>query len=357
MKFSRQDQSLYQTRIMAQHLIVLQIFVLSFIAQSALASESNNFSKENVVSSSRNYGIASGTLQRIDDLLNSAGHNLSKPEYYDFQSRLYSLRQSALLELSRGEDASTVNQAALKLESEIQSNLKGLGKRAQLETAVNSLNADFKNKESSLNFDDKIEIAGRIEAIKEETNKEFLALGDNQIDSILARIRQVHLDMVDRVLFKNRKNTSISTDRDFGDKVHLRDDLSKTDNRIRRPESGNTKSRELGSSSEKEHGGLKKPEFEHTKFAPAVHHPKKPAPTPVIKVMEKIENDLLEYHEKNQIGSFDMDSFTSRLLAQKKNLHVMMSKTGRISLRQETLIRAELEKLQEDISNRVLGKD
>lgn len=348
MKFSRQGQKRYQTRIIALQLIALQVFALTFLAHSSAASESNNFPKETVVSSSRNYGIASGTLQRIDDLLNSAGNNLSKPEYYDFQSRLYSLRQSALLELSRGEDASNVNQAALKLESEIQSNLKGLGKRAQLETAIKSLDADFKSKESSLNIDDKIEIAGRIEAIREETNREFLALGDNQIDSILARIRQIHLDLVDKVLFKSRKNTSISTDRNFGDRVHLRDDLNRTDSRIKRPETSNTKNRETSPSSER---------IEHTEFAPAVHHPKKPAPPPVIKVIEKIENDLLEYHEKNQIGSFDMDSFTSRLLAQKKNLHVMMSKTGRISLRQETLIRAELEKLQEDISNRVLGKD
>lgn len=331
--------------------ILLQAYFAMEAAPSVLAAREP--SEYAVVGSSRNYGLASGTLQRIDDLLNASGSTISKPEYYDFQSRLYSLRQSALLELSRGEDASTVNQAALKLETEIQSVIKGLGKRAQLETAVRRLEEEFKGRESSFNVEDKIDILGRVETIKNETNKDFLALSDAQIDNILARIRQLQLEMVDKVLFKNRKNNSISTDRDFGDKVHLRDELSKSDSRVRRPETEKTV--HTNSTAASPPG---KESAAHSLSPASIHHAKKPAPAPPIhKIMERIENELLEYHEKNQIGSFDMDSFTSRLLAQKKNLHVMMSKTGRISLRQETLIRSELEKLQEDISNRILGKD
>lgn len=82
--------------------------------------------------------------------------------------------------------------------------------------------------------------------------------------------------------------------------------------------------------------------------------PRQPAPpVPTLaKVFENTENRLLDLHEAERLGTFDIDIFTERMLKLKYNCKKLVGKTGKLSPRQEAWIRAEMDKLNEDISER-----
>ncbi len=57
-------------------------------------------------------------------------------------------------------------------------------------------------------------------------------------------------------------------------------------------------------------------------------------------------------HEAEQLGTFDIDVFSERILKLKFNTRKMAAKTGKLSKRQEDWLRLELGKLNEEISER-----
>lgn len=83
--------------------------------------------------------------------------------------------------------------------------------------------------------------------------------------------------------------------------------------------------------------------------------PMKVAPTPILALMKQTENELLQSHETDRIGSFDMDSFTGRLLDIKRNYSVMTSSSQCLSQRQENELRKELGQLRHDLVLRRSG--
>ncbi len=74
---------------------------------------------------------------------------------------------------------------------------------------------------------------------------------------------------------------------------------------------------------------------------------------PVDKIMYSIEDRLINLHDHQTIGSFDIDSFTQRLLQIKRNYAAMTEKRSGLSPRQEIVLRTELAGLQKDISGRL----
>jgi hypothetical protein len=305
-------------------------------------------------SGSQNFGAASSLIHRIEDLLSNSQKSLSNSDYFDFQSRLYTLKHSASLELSRGADASTVIGPLQSLENEIQGRTKEFNqmastKRTQLEASLTRLEALLKSKSEELSQQDWSLFFNKLADLRSRANQNTFA-ADEILEGMYVESRELESKIMDKVMFAPHRG-SLTFTRD--------DDKSKSENKSNAANSslnsgnGNAGASNVNSRNVKDgepNNSLNKP------TAQTARTPKKP-PVPIPKLMEHIENQLIDFHEKHQIGSFDMDSFTERLLAQKRNLHVMMSKTGRISARQEIVIRQELEQLEEDLTSRVSGKE
>ena len=79
--------------------------------------------------------------------------------------------------------------------------------------------------------------------------------------------------------------------------------------------------------------------------------PPKPRP-PVLSLIQSTEDRMIQFHEKNRIGSFDMDKFSERLLHIKRNFSVMIEHNHMLSARQEQIVRADLEHLNKDLLSR-----
>jgi hypothetical protein len=278
-------------------------------------------------SSNQNFGVVSAIIHRIEDLLSNAQRTLNNNDFFDFQNRLYNLKQAASLEITRGADGSAFTQPLQSLEAEINSKLHDNGqantsRKTQLELSIVRLESLLKSKSDDLT---------------QEDWSAFL----NKLTDLKARCVQ-NSKIMDKVIFSPHKG-SLTFTRDDESIEKARNDS--------RPQQGSGSVTAPAADS----GNTSNTSAKLEKTTAVIRAPKKP-PVPIPKLMERIENELIDFHEKHQIGSFDMDSFTERLLAQKRNLHVMMSKTGRISARQEAVIRQELEQLQDDLTERVSGK-
>ncbi len=77
------------------------------------------------------------------------------------------------------------------------------------------------------------------------------------------------------------------------------------------------------------------------------------APVPVVKLMYSIEERLIWLHDHDEIGSFDIDEFTKRLLEIKKNYATMIEKTSSLSPNQDYALRVELAGLAKEIRSRI----
>lgn len=79
--------------------------------------------------------------------------------------------------------------------------------------------------------------------------------------------------------------------------------------------------------------------------------PRRPRPS-VLSLISSTEDKLIHLHDRNHIGSFDMDKFTERLLQIKKNFSVMSKQRQLLSSRQEEILRAEIAALSKDVHDR-----
>lgn len=79
--------------------------------------------------------------------------------------------------------------------------------------------------------------------------------------------------------------------------------------------------------------------------------PRPPRPS-IVSLMQATENKLMDLHERGRIGSFDIDRFSERLLAIKKNFSVMIASRNILSPRQEYILRNQMRVLEKEICER-----
>ncbi len=295
---------------------------------------------QNSTNTSQHYGVVTSNIERIENAINNAQKNLSDTDYYDFQSRLYRLKQDASLELSRGADGSTQLGPAQSLETEITNRIREAAPVAG--TKKNTLEAFAIRLESILN------------SKAERLSSDVLDLFRSQLSEFKTKIAQPSA-YSDEMQFNNlmREGTelesSIRNRSMFGiGRGHLTftrdEEPKKSEDKDSSAQQSETKTTTTTTTTTS------------TSSATPARGPKKP-PVPLHKLIEQIENELMEFHDKRQLGSFDIDSFSGKLLGIKRNLQVMMSKNGRLSIRQEAVVREELESLHQEITDRVLGKN
>ncbi|MBX9721726.1 MAG: hypothetical protein K2X81_10050, partial [Candidatus Obscuribacterales bacterium] len=141
-----------------------------FLAYVFLACQSNVFAAPNKqinpyyywqvanannAAASQNYGAVSSLIKKMEDMIDNA-KTLSYSDINDFRSRLNNLKQSALLELSRGADASAIMQPAQSLEQEIGQRIidasqSNSSRKSQLEQTIARVDSLFRSKFDELN--------------------------------------------------------------------------------------------------------------------------------------------------------------------------------------------------------------
>lgn len=280
------------------------------------------------------YGAASRYVRRIEELLKNSQSVLENSDYFEFQNSLHTLKQSVANELSRGADGSAIAQPLQSLELQINGRLQDIlqqreNKRGQLETSLLRIEVQLLRRRPDLIAEDYKSFSARLDNLKAKAQQSG-SLPDESRDRLVREAQELEMEL------------TIAPHR--GGLVFHEDETK-------------TKSVEGQAKSAKDPADPTEKESSNAPVEMNVTRLPRRPPLAIPKLIEQIENMLIEFHEKHQIGSFDMDSFTSRLLAQKRNLHVMLSKTGRLSLRQESVLREDLEQLQSDLLDQVAGKN
>lgn len=299
-------------------------------------------------SSSQDCGVVTATLQRIEDQLFSQ-KTLSPTDYSDLRNRLMGWKKTASLDVSKGSDASSYVQPIQSFEQEVSNRIKEAGlqsgsRKAQTELELTRLEEQYNRRKGEMHPDDAGKFDLFIGALRIRIEAKLANLDDQTADKFIQEARDIESKMMDSIMFKKKSPATNSS-------------LFENNTVAKKEASAPAPMKDANSAGGREAKG-KEEEEDNAKGKPGhLPRPVKKPLVPIPKIIERIENELIDYHDKKQIGSFDMDSFTERLLRAKRNLHVMLSKTGRISARQEFVIRADLEQLREDITNRIIGKD
>lgn len=328
------------------------------LSQAALGDSLKSSSRwqKSTASSSNDYGAVSSHIKRLEDNLSLGQKDLSSTEFYDLQSRIYSLKQGALLDLSKGGDASEYVQPAQSLEAELARRVKEsaqhfVPKATQAGYLLTQLESSFAKRKDELIEED----AKRFQTALSELNNRIArsASSDETMEHLMHEIRELENKMTDRFIFGPKRYSLRAT--------KTEEPLSETRTLPGGSGANPSEAADPAANAPANAAPVAAALTNLTTVltpAPGQSLKKNAKPyKPISKLIEEIENSLMNFHDKKQIGSFDMDAFTERLLAQKRNLKVMMSRTGRVSLRQEHALRAELEKLQDELHDRVLGND
>lgn len=290
---------------------------------------------QNGSANNQNYGVVTSTIERIESTLNNAQKTLSDSDYYEFQNKLYTLKQNASLELSRGSDASSQVSPAQSLESDLSNRIRESsqqtgGKKSTLENLAIRLEATLNSKAERLSADDLDILRRELADFKARSALPAAYSDELQFNKLIREGNELELAI------RNKSMFTIG----HGHLTFTKDENVDSKNKLE----------------VKKEEPLPSTSPPGQKPGTQIREPKKP-PVPIHKLIDIIENELMEFHDKRQLGSFDIDSFSEKLLGIKRNLQVMMGKTGRLSFRQESVVREELETLRQEISDRVLGKN
>ncbi len=312
---------------------------------------------------SQGYGEISDTIQKIEDTLSNGAHNLSDTEYQDYQSRLERLKTDAKIDISGGGDASSIIAPAASLHNDLSSRLRDnssliASEKKQIERELVKVDELLSERSSNLTGDQHSELKQVIADLKTRASGKLTA--DGAVAALLHDVHQVYMEIISKSWVKLGSSKKGLGDSNEGNSSGAASTASDSGTAASKNEA--TASPQANPSSEVHRGHVE----ESTQVVPttapnAAAAPKRTLPRkPMISIpkqMELVENELITLHDRGRLGTFDMDLFTSKLLAIKKNWNVMVQKTGALSFRQESTLRLELEHLNQSISDRINGLD
>ena len=279
------------------------------------------------------YGAVRDQIRHIEDLLRNTRQTLCETDHTSFQSRLSGIKQC----LFNGATPRAMVQPLQSQEGSINEQLAETArqhesKKSQLDDWFTRLDRLLDIHSRELSSEDAGTFSDKLKDLRSQSRQDT-AFSDETIDRLTRSAHDLAFQIEDKFLFPAQKGSLTFTRNEPANKKEAEDSPFAGSGIDTQSQSENT--------------------------AKNTHLPIIPTlpPLPIPKLIGIIENELMDFHEKRQIGSFDIDSFTQRLLAQKRNFQVMLSKTGTISSWQESLLRQELEQIREDLTNQVTGKN
>lgn len=311
------------------------ILLVAFLALSGqvLSCLAANNSKP-TPSTQQSYGQITDTITKIEDILKNGSHNLSDTEQSDYQSRLERLKTDARIDISSGADAECLIAPAASLQNDLASRLKDnasllASEKRQIDAELVKLEALLAGRASNLTAEHHAELKQSLADLEARANGK-LSVADGGAAALMHDVHQLHMEII-----------------------------SKSWIRLASPKSDSQKSDNLKNATEPQKQELHRGHIEESAVIQPTPLTAQPLPRkPMISIpkqMERVENELMTLHEKGQLGTFDMDLYTSKLLAIKKNWNVMIQKSGVLSPRQEYTLRQELEHLNRTISDHILN--
>ena len=318
-------------------LLIIQLGVLCCNCNAA-----NN--SRPAASAAQSYGEISDTVQKIEDMLNNGAQNLSETEYQDYRSRLERLKADARIDISGGANASALYSPAKSLHEDLALRLRENANHAssdkkQIEAEISKIETLFKERSENLSTEEQAGLRNSIEELKTRVSGKLQIEGGAA--SLMHDAHQLHMEIVSKSWTKlgsrnkdTRKDASLGFGRDSERQMLNSEPPTPEVHRGRIEESAASLMPTV------------------PVVAPHTVLPRKPLIS-IPKQMQLVETELIEAHERGRLGTFDMDLFTSKLLAIKKNWNVMIQKAGVLSRRQEGILRQELEHLHQNISDRL----
>ena len=314
-------------------------------AQQAAADYYRYARKQQSSSSGYNqYGHFGPAFERIDGMLGQNRQHFSDYEINDLSSRVYGLKQRIAANVAQGFETNSFLDDISSLEAEVRRKVDdSLVNISSVERHLNDtlsrveeLFSAHKNKMPDSDYE---ELENRIKRLRDRTARDVLVthgVGSNNYSSDFSdEARKIESAIIGKSLLHKPDKVEVSTDA-----AQARASKSEADKA--------SDSQGKDSTPPTVHtGGLTSYRLQPT----PTRQQTPPAPT-LAKVFEKTENRLLDLHEAERLGTFDIDVFSERILKLKYNCKKMAAKTGTLSKRQEDWLRIELNKLNDEISER-----
>ncbi len=319
------------------------------LQQAQTASDYYRYAKSTTNSYSYNqYGHFGPTFERVDNILSKGRQHFTDYEVNELSSRIYGLKQKVSASVSQGLEPLEYQDDVANLEAEVNrkvddSLLNISSVERQLAETLSRVEQLYGANKGQMSQSDREELEARISRLRDKSVRENLvSIGISHsaysVDFV-DEARKIESAIIGKTLFSHggsqAKATNPNTSKDSGS--------GETATGQSAPASA------AANSPPKLRSGLTAYRLQpvtQRDITPPVSQPT------LAKAFEKTENRLLELHEAERLGTFDIDVFSERLLKLKYNCRKMVSDKGKLSPRQENWLRVELGKINDDISDR-----
>ncbi|MBY0547934.1 MAG: hypothetical protein K2W95_11620 [Candidatus Obscuribacterales bacterium] len=295
--------------------------------------------KQQNTSGYNQYGHFGPAFERIDGMLAQNRQHFTDYEINDVSSRIYGLKQRIASSVAQGFQTHQFQDDVSSLEAEISRKVSdSLANISSVEqhlhdtlSRVEQLFSAHRNKMPDSDYE---ELENRIRRLRDRSTRETLVtngVGSNNDSADFAdEARKIESAIIGKSLLHRPEPQDSNNDAE-----------AQTNAKAEKAPPQKEASSPVHS------GGLSSYRLEPT----PTRQPLPPTPS-LAAVFDKTENRLLNLHEAEQLGTFDIDIFSERVLKLKLNTKKMAAKTGKLSKRQEDWLRVELDKLNEEISER-----
>lgn len=323
----------------------------------AAASDYYRYAKNSSNYSYSQYGHFGAAFERVDNVLNKGRQHFNEYEISELNSRILGLKQRVSATVSQGLEPLEYQDDITNLEAEVvrkvEDSLVTIGStERQLTDVLNRLEELFNGNKSKMSETDREELDARLTRLRNRTVRESLVSAGITHGSYSAEFveeaRKIESAIISKTLFNNhtaRATEALAT----VTTATAAKGSSRDSSGASQDSPGASQDFPTAASAPKLHSGIST-----YRLQPVVQRENAP-PRPKISLaqaFERTENRLVDLHEKERLGSFDIDVFSERILKLKYNCRKMVSDSGTLSPRQENWLRVELDKINSDISER-----
>lgn len=281
-------------------------------------------------------------LERIDSTISRGRQHFSDYDINELGSRIHRLKQQIAHCTSNGLSGLEFQDDVAALEGEVSrrvdDSLLTIGStERQLTETLNRVEQLFFQNKGKMTDADREELSGQIARLREKSSRDRLVgaglTHSSHSADCVEEARKIETAIISKTLFhKAVALAQPSTPACSTDYADGKEAAKPTTEPITRLKSGVTAYR----------------------LTPVLQTdpPKAKTELSLAMVFEKTENRLIDLHEKERLGTFDIDVFTDRILKLKYDSRKMASSRGTLTRNQERWLRDELGKINEDISER-----
>lgn len=322
------------------------------LQQAQAASDYYRYAKSSSGSSYNynQYGHYGPSFERIDNILNKGRQHFTDYEVSDLSNRIYTLKQRVCGAVSQGLEPLEYQSEMANLEAEVNRKVEDsvaaiTAQERQLSNTLTRIDELFASNKTKMSVSDREELESRVKRLHEKISREQLLSAGVSHGAYCVTLSEeagkLESAIISRTLFNKDRADAVASTSSRGESTSTGGGAAQP--ALQRSTADNA------SAPTKLKSGLTAYRLQPLTRTPMP----KPEPRPSLaKVFESTENRLVELHEAEKLGTFDIDVFSERILKLKYNCRKMLSDAGKLSPNQENWLRNELAKINNDISAR-----